>query len=981
MNHITRTKLLPKAALQPAACVFGLVLLLASTAFPHQQQPASQEALIERPGPPARDDLETDENHDGIPDGWYNARDMRWMTEGGVIGPHFVRFEATRPGRPARLSRAFGIDGRKTEAIVIGLWVRLSNAQLGEREGGEPSLMIDFLGDELRQLSRGVLGPWTPSVRDRWTRMAKRIPVPPLTKDAIMSVGLLGATGTMDIDGLTFELIPVGGVESTNLVVNGDFELGDPAPANWLSTSDARRVFPGFQSASAIELDRARSGLQTGLAIPVEPFEALDVVLAVRCSGLRVGGGAGAAMIYYDRFGSRLQAPAEVQPFLRWSGSSGWHSDEARLSVPPGAVRAVVQIEKFDSAGSIRIDDVRIRTAPVAEAGAWTPYHAEDDTDDWLPVPPSPSIAAGSALDVSFLNSAPVGKHHFVSVKDGRLSFGDGTRARFFGVSLLPPAAFQETERADQLALRLARSGVNLVRLGDLDTPFGPGRSLFDDTRDDTQEFDAEALARLDHLIAALKSRGIFVALELQSHRRFRAQDGVASAGLLPAGGGPGALFDPTIGKLALRSARSLLGRENPETGLALRDDPVLAWVSLYGELSLFDLIEKPDALPPQYARALRTLAEKSKSGAGRRFWESLESARCKEMADALRKDNLRAPIAGISHWRREAEFCAAQATPGLDLIEDRLFWSPPPWLPPEGRSLLFSSDGGLTAAANVKRRHDRPYVVGQWCNLAQATWSYPHEAADELLGVYSAVQGDWDALVRRGIFIYPLAWGDGPAGTVGGEDIYQIPQVANGSPHIYALWPHMASILLRGRQSRGESQQDRRKEDTATRPAAKGRRRSSSAWDPAGGRLVIDTPFTQGVAGWIRDSRATFPTLELASDSPFAVLLATSIGPEPIATAKRLLVTALARVEPTGFRWVDSWKRAVADPGRPPFLQEPVKANVVWRRKGKVKAFVLDNSGERVAPVPLDAPTDGEGVALRLDGTRPAFHWELIAE
>ena len=43
-----------------------------------------------------------------------------------------------------------------------------------------------------------------------------------------MSVGLLGATGILDVDGLTIDLVPVGGGRTTNLVVNGDFELGDP---------------------------------------------------------------------------------------------------------------------------------------------------------------------------------------------------------------------------------------------------------------------------------------------------------------------------------------------------------------------------------------------------------------------------------------------------------------------------------------------------------------------------------------------------------------------------------------------------------------------------------------------------------------------------------------------------------------------------------------------------------------------------------
>ncbi len=57
----------------------------------------AQEELIERPGPPPVDDLETDENKDGVPDGWYNARDVKWMTEGGA---------------PARAPTSFGSNAR-----------------------------------------------------------------------------------------------------------------------------------------------------------------------------------------------------------------------------------------------------------------------------------------------------------------------------------------------------------------------------------------------------------------------------------------------------------------------------------------------------------------------------------------------------------------------------------------------------------------------------------------------------------------------------------------------------------------------------------------------------------------------------------------------------------------------------------------------------------------------------------------------------
>ena len=433
--------------------------------------------------------------------------------------------------------------------------------------------------------------------------------------------------------------------------------------------------------------------------------------------------------------------------------------------------------------------------------------------------------------------------------KNGRLTFNGKERARFFGVCLLPPTAFLEAEAADQLADRLARSGVNLVRLGDLDSAYGPNRSLFDDARDDTKEFDPVALARLDHMVAALKKRGIYVAVELASRRRFRADDGVALPGLHPSGGGPAAFFDPRIGELALASARALLAHENPETGLALKDDPTLAWVTLMGENSMFDLIDNPDALPAAYAKTLRELGARALGGAGHRFWESIESDHLNKMAVALRKDGLKAPVAGVSHWRREPEFCAAQAGPGLDLIDDRIYWGALPWASPEIRSTMLwgPTARGLAAVADAKRRAGQPYVLGQWCNQTLPAWSFPHEAADHLLGAFTAMSGDWDGLIRRGLFLFPSLWGEGPAGTVGGEDIFQIAEVLNGSPHIYALWPHAASLFLRGRNGSDDQHQVLAAKPPAKPARGRHRRRLGprsrsaglrDALHPGGGRL-----------------------------------------------------------------------------------------------------------------------------------------------
>ena len=84
------------------------------------------------------------------------------------------------------------------------------------------------------------------------------------------------------------------------------------------------------------------------------------------------------------------------------------------------------------------------------------------------------------------------------------------------------------------------------------------------------------------------------MALELQSSRRFRDDDGVAvPASCRPAEGLRS--FRPGPVEARPEAAQGILERVNSETGLALKDDPALAWVTLLGEVSLFDLIDDPD--------------------------------------------------------------------------------------------------------------------------------------------------------------------------------------------------------------------------------------------------------------------------------------------------------------------------------------------------------------------------------------------------
>ena len=942
-----------KAPTRPLAALAATLALLV---------PARAQELVD-PRPlvpaPALDTFDKDDDGDGIPDSWYNFRDARVVKGGVGDQAACLRFENTRPSRPARASRAFSLDGRQNEAIVVGLWVRLEDVRSGSRIGDDPALVIDFLDPGRLTLRHVSLGPWTnKTIGSQWTRVARRFTVPPGTRDAILSVGLLGATGVLEVDSLTIDLIPTGGSETTNLIRNGDFELGDPSPNAWVPQDGARRAFPGYHSASCLEFPRGKAKAMAGVAGPFEPGGELMIRLASWCKGLRESGGAEANLFFLDAEGELLKGGDEKAPAFRWSGSSDWQEERTTVRVPAGAASVVFQVETSDPTGILRVDDVTINAFPNPGAGAWTPDHVVDDTSRWRPYEAAAAVAPDSALDASGWIDAPAGGHGPVLVRDRHLAFAKGGTARFFGVDLLAPVAFQAPARADILVDRLARSGVNLVRIAELDTPLGPGRSLFDDTRDDTKALDPEAIARLDHLLAALKARGISYAIELNGARRFRVEDDVPSAGLLPPGGGPAAAFDPKIRARVIEAAEALLGHVNPETKLSLRDDPALAWITLAGELSAFDFTEDPDALPSGVDHGHRPNGRRA-AASHRAGWKAAEAAQWKAEAEALRAFGLKTtPLAGNSHWRREPEFNAAQVAAGLDLIDDRLFWSPASWADPSHRSLLRDPATFVIDAAR-KRRPDRPYAVGQWCSHTDGAWALPFEGGDFLQVAQMARSEDWDALVRRGVFLYPVVWGENATGTAGGDDLFLIPESIGGNPQVFALLPHASSMVLRDRTS-----------PRSTRPKAKAAARD---------RLVVETPHTQALAGWTAGRPAETETLRLQIDSPYGVVAVTAPGAEPIAQARRLLVTAVARVQPTGFRWADSLRLEVADPGRPPLLVEPLDAHVVWKRPGKIRAYALDNAGARIAPAPL--LTTPQGASLDL-GKRPStLHWELTVE
>src|SRR5262249_32382173 len=134
-----------------------------------------------------------------------------------------------------------------------------------------------------------------------------------------------------------------------------------------------------------------------------------------------------------------------------------------------------------------------------------------------------------SVLDLSFLHDAPAGKAGFVRLNGDHLVTGDGKPVHFWGFNLTEwsrgSTEIPTKEDAPMWASALARYGVNFVRLHflDLDAP----RGMIDGTQNDSQHFNASQLDNEDFFIAELLKRGIFVDLNLNVGRAFKAGDNV----------------------------------------------------------------------------------------------------------------------------------------------------------------------------------------------------------------------------------------------------------------------------------------------------------------------------------------------------------------------------------------------------------------------------------------------------------------------
>lgn len=142
--------------------------------------------------------------------GWYYARQVQRMQSGdadGSIpqGKAYVRFANQTPGLNSHLLQGIAIDGRQVSMIRLSGAVRADSIRKGPDSDAMPAIAISFYDQQRRELGAAVLGPFRRS--RSWRSVSRLIRVPATTREAILRIGLFGATGTIDFDKVAIETV------------------------------------------------------------------------------------------------------------------------------------------------------------------------------------------------------------------------------------------------------------------------------------------------------------------------------------------------------------------------------------------------------------------------------------------------------------------------------------------------------------------------------------------------------------------------------------------------------------------------------------------------------------------------------------------------------------------------------------------------------------------------------------------------------
>ena len=110
----------------------------------------------------------------------------------------YARFANDDPGRISQALQGMAIDGRSVASLRFTLFVRAENVVDGPETYNKANLQVNFYDTSRRLIGDAVVARWSRSFP--WKEITGTVRVPETAREAILRLGLNGATGQLYVD-------------------------------------------------------------------------------------------------------------------------------------------------------------------------------------------------------------------------------------------------------------------------------------------------------------------------------------------------------------------------------------------------------------------------------------------------------------------------------------------------------------------------------------------------------------------------------------------------------------------------------------------------------------------------------------------------------------------------------------------------------------------------------------------------------------
>jgi len=559
-------------------------------------------------------DFEIDVNNDGIPDYWTlddyeNIKLEKINADNKVIHLFNVKPKYTT------LYQYILIDSEKIKSITVKAKIKLKDVIKGVEDWAYARIMVLFFDKNGTQI-----GGWPELGRYSGTfDFSEKINifnVPSQTKSIRIEIQLSNCTGEMWVDDLqVLEGVQIPGKEEPdNLLLNGDLEFGSTLPLYWGGwiSGESSFVNPGYNSSTCFMISNSNPGYSMiTQQIPVDT----SIIKTIRISGALKTVNVIQGQNPWEKARISVEFHDEKQRIGDWPPVTGeltdttdWIEFSRDYSLPKGTKSVIVSAGLLNCTGKVFIDKLKVTGFDKKGKLVKQDIFKEEDKSNWWKFNfNKDSYKEDAIIDFSKSLEKPAGKHGFITINaDGNLVFEDGEKIKFFGTNLVDGDIFRSYEEIDKMVKRLAKLGVNIVRLHHMDAAWAEP-NIFDKKYDDTRHFSSESIDKLDYLIFKLKEAGIYIFLDLLVHRKLKSGDGVENYEKIPAGLKEVIFIDDKLKDLTKEYVQNLLEHENAYTKTKYKNEPVIVFMEIINESSLF-YWDKNTEIPDFYTEKLNKL-------------------------------------------------------------------------------------------------------------------------------------------------------------------------------------------------------------------------------------------------------------------------------------------------------------------------------------------------------------------------------------